>query len=113
VKLPPKSAVTEIAAFGRSPDYHDPWPGISPFVIPSVLWSLYAFLHSPDDYWRAVTIAIEVGGDVDTTAAMTGALSGARLGRSAIPGWLARRVNDDGSWGHDELVALAHQAHDL
>jgi ADP-ribosylglycohydrolase len=60
----------------------------------------------------AVQTAIEVGGDVDSTAAMTGALSGARLGLAALPAWQARLVNDNGTWGHDELVELSHRAHE-
>jgi ADP-ribosylglycohydrolase len=44
-----------------------------------VLWSLYSFLRSPEDYWETVCTAIAVGGDVDTTAAMAGAVSGAYL----------------------------------
>ena len=108
----PDMALAAIATYGRSKDVREAWPGISPFVVPSVLWSLFAFLRHPEDYWAAVTTAIEAGGDVDTTGAMTGALSGARLGLSAIPQWLARSVNDDGRWGYDDLVALAHRAHD-
>ncbi|MEC9372213.1 MAG: ADP-ribosylglycohydrolase family protein, partial [Planctomycetota bacterium] len=51
------------------------WSEISPFVIPSVLWSLTAFLSEPDDFLESIYLAIEPGGDVDTTAAMTGAIS--------------------------------------
>ena len=89
------------------------WDGISPFVVPSVLWSLYAFLHSPEDYWQVVCTAIAVGGDVDTTAAMAGAISGAHLGLEALPLALARELNDQGTWGYDQLVGLAHECHKL
>src|SRR5690606_8763623 len=73
--LPQQEATARIASAGLRPEeadaqpYH--WSGISPFVIPSVLWSLYAFLREPDDYLAAVILAIEPGGDTDTTAAMT------------------------------------------
>lgn len=89
------------------------WQGISPFVVSSVLWSLYAFLRSPDDYWETMRTAIRVGGDVDTTAAMAGAISGARIGLEGLPMDLAREVTDQGTWGFDELVALAHECHAL
>jgi ADP-ribosylglycohydrolase len=83
--------------------------GITPFVVPSVLWSLYAFLRSPDDYWEAVCTAIAVGGDTDTMAAMTGGIAGARLGTSALPAGLVARLNDRGSWDSAALSRLAHE----
>jgi ADP-ribosylglycohydrolase len=43
------------------------------------LWSIYAFLRAPDDYLDTVCVAIAAGGDVDTTAAMAGAIGGVRL----------------------------------
>lgn len=89
------------------------WEGISPFVVPSVLWSLYAFLHTPDDYWETVRTAIAVGGDVDTTAAMAGAISGAHLGLQGLPLDLARDLNDQGTWGYDDLVALALECDEI
>lgn len=115
VQLPPEEAVKSIGRVGLEPGYRDPegWQGISPFVTTSVLWSLYAFLRSPDNYWETVCTAIAVGGDVDTTGAMAGALSGAYLGLSALPEDLARGVNDQGSWGYEDLVRLAEACHRL
>jgi len=111
IALPPGEAAVYIAPAGKAPGYEDGWRGISPFVIGSLLWSLYAFLSTPDDYWATVCTAIAVGGDVDTTAAMAGAVSGAYLGLEAIPAHLAGQVTDQGTWGFDELVALAHEAY--
>lgn len=114
LELPPEEAVAPIARAGVDPEFErEQWPGISPFVVGSVLWSLYAFLRSPDDYWETVCTAIAVGGDVDTTAAMAGAVSGAHLGLEALPGDLARRVNDGGAWGYDDLVALARRGFEM
>ena len=110
VALPPAEAVKRIAGAGHESGAGERWPGISPFVVPSVLWSLYAFLRTPDDYWEAVCTAIAVGGDVDTTAAMTGAIAGARSGIKAIPADLTRRLNDQGTWGMDALIALTRRA---
>lgn len=90
-----------------SGDFQGNWRWISPFVIPSVLWSLYSFLRTPEDYWETVCTAIVAGGDVDTTAAMAGAISGAHVGLKGLPGELARQVNDQGQWGFDELVDLS------
>lgn len=111
--LPPTEAVIPISQVGLDPTHEREWPGISPFVIGSVLWSLYAFLRTPDDYWETICTAIAVGGDVDTTAAMSGAISGAYLGISVIPDQLAQQITDRGTWGYPELVDLAHKCYQL
>jgi ADP-ribosylglycohydrolase len=111
VALPPDRAVTAIPHRLGQPDSPYHWEGVSPFVVSSVLWSLYAFLRTPDDYWETICTAIAVGGDVDTTAAMAGAISGARLGLARLPLDLARALTDQGTWRYDELVALAHECH--
>jgi ADP-ribosylglycohydrolase len=115
ISLPPDKAADLIARAGADRAYteDDEWKGISGFVISSVLWSLYAFLRSPDNYWETICTAIEPGGDVDTTAAMAGAISGAYLGISAIPSPLANCLNDRGTWRLEELVALAHQCYEI
>lgn len=115
VSLPPEGAVTFISKAGIDANYpfEDEWQGITPFVISSVLWSLYSFLRTPEDYWGTICTAIGVGGDVDTTAAMAGAISGAYLGLAAIPSELANRLTDQEKWGFDELVDLAHQCYDI
>ncbi len=113
VPLPPEEAATLVSGIGHNPDYPDEGRGISPFVTTSVLWSLYSFLRSPGDYWETIRTAIAVGGDVDTTAAMAGAISGAYLGLDAIPERWARRVTDQGTWGYDELIELACRCHQL
>ena len=113
VPLPPEEAATLVSGIGHNPDYPGEVRGISPFVTTSVLWSLYSFLRSPNDYWETVRTAIVVGGDVDTTAAMAGAVSGADLGLDAIPERWARRVTDRETWGYDELVELATRCHQL
>jgi ADP-ribosylglycohydrolase len=112
VTLPPEEAVTFISRVGQEPEYEDQWEGISPFVTGSVLWSLYAFLRSPDDYWETICTSIWPGGDVDTTAAMAGAISGAHLGLEALPVELAQRLTDQGTWGYAELVVLADQCYE-
>ena len=110
-RLAPEDAQPLISAAGSEPGYSDRWEGISPFVTASVLWSLYAFLKSPGDYWQTISTAIAVGGDVDTTAAMAGAVSGAYNGLAAVPGDLAGRLNDQGTWDYDALVGLAREAY--
>ncbi len=113
VQLPPEEAVLPISRAGVDPQFAGTWEGISPFVVGSVLWSLYAFLRSPADFMEAIRTAIAVGGDVDTTAAMTGAIAGARLGLQALPLPLAVRLTDQGTWHFEKLVGLAHELHEL
>jgi ADP-ribosylglycohydrolase len=111
VRLPPDQAAGPVSRAGVSPGLYEGRQGISPFVTTSVLWALYAFLRSPDDYWQTIGTAIAVGGDVDTTAAMAGAISGAYLGLSAIPEHLTRHLTDCGTWGREELLELARQSY--
>lgn len=84
------------------------WPGISPFVTPSVLWSIYCFLAG-GSFWDSVCLAISAGGDTDTTAAMTGAIAGARHGLSGIPGEARRLITDQGTWNDGDLERLGGQ----
>jgi ADP-ribosylglycohydrolase len=108
IEREPGEAVKEIGTVGK--DFEDRWEGISPFVVSSVLWSLYSYLRAPDDWSAAVGCAIAVGGDVDTTGAMTGAIAGAKLGASAPPSWILERLTDRGDWGRAELEELARAA---
>ena len=53
--------------------------------------ALFAFVRHIDSFTDAVTQAVQLGGDTDTIAAMTGALAGAFHGATAIPPhWRAR-----------------------
>jgi poly(ADP-ribose) glycohydrolase ARH3 len=57
----------------------------------AVPMSIYCYLANPDSYERAVESAVFLGGDTDTIASMTGAISGAALGEKCIPErWIAR-----------------------
>ncbi len=111
VELDPADTIQKIARAGYAPGYTPDWQGVTPFVTGSVLWSLYAFLHTPGSYLQTIATAIEAGGDVDTTAAMAGAISGAYLGITAIPADLAALLTDRGTWEYSQLVDLAHTCH--
>jgi ADP-ribosylglycohydrolase len=106
--LEPASAARHLHETGLDPGYADEWKGISAYITPSVLWSLYSFIRSPDDYWATICTAIGVGGDTDTMAAMAGAISGGRLGASALPAHLLEQLTDRGDWGAGRLAELAH-----
>jgi hypothetical protein len=76
----------------------------------SSAWSMLAFLRHPDDFVACVRFAVSGGGDTDTTAAMAGALCGARVGVHGIPtAWLAG-IHDQGQWSAVRLVALCDAA---
>jgi ADP-ribosylglycohydrolase len=105
--LPPPEATERLRAARLDPGEGPAWRGISTHVVPSVAWSLYAALRSPDDYWTAVRTAIEVGGDTDTMAAMAGGIVGGRVGISGLPAALLGRLTDRGQWQADALEALA------
>lgn len=113
IDLPPHDAIKIIANVGITEKNMGLWPGISPFVISSVLWSLYSFLKYPDNYWKAISTSICMGGDVDTTAAMTGAISGAFLGLEALPGHITKLLNDRGTWAYPELIDLADKCFEI
>jgi len=103
------AAMREIRRAGLPLGEEPTWPGISPFVVPTVLACLYAFLRTPADYREAVRFVIAQGGDVDTTGAITGAISGAFNGFQAVPQDLARAITDRGQHGYEELRALGEQ----
>jgi ADP-ribosylglycohydrolase len=102
-------AVREIRRAGLPPGQRPDWPGISPFVVPTVLICLYAFLRTPADYGETVRFVIAQGGDVDTTGAIAGAISGAFNGIEGVPESLARAVTDRGRHGYESLRVLAKQ----
>ena len=59
--------------------------GVSGYVNHSVPCALYCWLKFPGDFRGSLEAIIRLGGDTDTTAAITGALAGAQLGVDAIP----------------------------
>lgn len=56
--------------------------------------AVYLYARYADDYEAAVAAAIELGGDTDTIAAMTGAIVGARVGAAALPPKAMERLED-------------------
>jgi ADP-ribosyl-[dinitrogen reductase] hydrolase len=63
--------------------------GITGYIHHTVPVALYCWLRTPDDFRRAITSIIALGGDTDTTAAIVGGMAGARVGSAGIPAeWL-------------------------
>lgn len=108
VGLPPDAAAGFLRDQGLEPDLQGGWRGVSSFVTSSVCWSLYAFLQAPESYWDGICIAIQVGGDTDTMAAMTGSILGGRHGAAAVPADFCDHLTDAGAWRADDLVRLSH-----
>jgi ADP-ribosylglycohydrolase len=59
--------------------------GVTGYVYHTVPVALYAWLRWPGDFRRPVEEVILLGGDADTTGAITGAIAGATHGAAAIP----------------------------
>ncbi len=108
---PVPGAAARLAGFSEAVAH--PGAGVPPFVLPTVAWSLSAFLRSPDDHWETLCTAIEVGGDTDTMAAMAGSMSGAHLGPGCLPEPLLDRLTDAGVWGAGDLGLVARECAEL
>ncbi len=68
--------------------------GVSGYIYHTVPVALYGWLRWPGDFRRAVEEVIVLGGDADTTGAITGAVCGATTGADGIPAeWLAGLVD--------------------
>lgn len=71
--------------------------GISGYVLHSVPFALVAWYHHFGDYRATIEAITQAGGDVDTVAAIAGALAGATTGPAGIPPeWVA----DVADWPH-------------
>ena len=71
--------------------------GVGGFVMHSVPFALLAWYQGQGDYARTVALCVEAGGDVDTNAAIAGALAAMSGGVQGIPSaWLQGLVD----WPH-------------
>jgi poly(ADP-ribose) glycohydrolase ARH3 len=77
----------------------------------SVVTAIACFALSPDSYETTIASAVSLGGDVDTVAAMAGAISGAHLGVASLPAHLLGRL-EDGPKGRTYIQHLAKRLHD-
>ena len=72
----------------------------------SVPTAIFCFLSHPLSFEEAVVYAVGLGGDTDTIAAMTGALSGAFHGKQAFPSHWTANLENVGK-GRDYIENLA------
>jgi ADP-ribosyl-[dinitrogen reductase] hydrolase len=94
-----------------------PYPGrASGYVVDTVQTVLHC-ISTFTDFEAAVTAAVNLGDDADTTGALVGMLAGARCGARALPGrWLgrlSRTVVRDITDQASALVALSLDRHAL
>jgi poly(ADP-ribose) glycohydrolase ARH3 len=73
----------------------------------SVVTAMACFANSPCDFESAVGLAIGLGDDTDTVAAMTAALVGAFGGTKAIPAGLLGKLEDGPAKGMSHISSLA------
>ena len=87
--LPLAPKIAAIAAGGYRAKPHDRIVG-NGYVVNSLEAALWCFAHS-DTYRDAILLAVNLGDDADTTAAICGQIAGAYYGASGIPAdWLAK-----------------------
>jgi poly(ADP-ribose) glycohydrolase ARH3 len=74
----------------------------------AVPMALYCYLANQSSFEKALEAAIFLGGDTDTIASMTGALSGAALGQGHIPERWLQRVSET-SYTPDRVQQIAFE----
>jgi ADP-ribosylglycohydrolase len=63
--------------------------GVTGYTLHTVPAALHAWMRHPRDFRSAIAGILDCGGDADTTAAITGAVAGAHVGKAGIPAeWL-------------------------
>ncbi len=100
ITLDDDSAFMKIATY-RADSSEEP-TGITAYVVPTVLAAFYHFLRTPPDWAASVEHALRWGGDTDTLASITGALSGAYNGIGVIPTRLIDDLKD-----HEYIYGIA------
>jgi len=68
--------------------------GVSGYMYHTVPIVIFAWLRHLGDYYAAVESVIRLGGDTDTTGAIVGALAGASVGETCLPGLLMDGMAD-------------------
>ena len=59
--------------------------GTSGYALEALPAAIYCFIKSPDNFEKSLITAVNAGGDTDSIAAITGAISGVYNGKEAIP----------------------------
>lgn len=94
--------IRDVARPGASPHAIASRLGADITALGSVPTAVALFLSNSDDLETALVAAVLAGGDTDTIASMTGAITGARTGHTGVPAGLISRLE-----GADAIVDLA------
>lgn len=94
--------VQDVARPGASPREIASLLGADITALGSVPTAVALFLSNPDNLEAALVSAVLAGGDTDTIASMTGAITGARTGQVGLPSRLVNRLESA-----DAIVDLA------
>eukprot|EP00761_Pharyngomonas_kirbyi_P012935 gb/GECH01012962.1/.p1 GENE.gb/GECH01012962.1/~~gb/GECH01012962.1/.p1 ORF type:complete len:408 (+),score=74.19 gb/GECH01012962.1/:1-1224(+) len=73
----------------------------------AIATSFWAFLHHYNDPIQQILLTVNLGGDADTTSAITGALAGALHGCSWFPSIWLQELENEGNFGKDGLIKSA------
>ncbi len=116
-----KGKLTELQAFldrRRSPSSvarHFGWDTqVSGFIVPTTIMATYCWLRHPNDFRRAVTPAVLLGGDTDSVAAIVGGLVGAHIGAQQLPPELIKGLAGyphGAAWIEKMAERLSHWPH--
>lgn len=98
----------ELLGRGANPPQASEALGVGAYVVETVAWSAFCFFHATDDFPRAVMAAVRGGGDTDTAGAITGAVSGARVGVAGVPAAWRKGVE-----GQEAIAALAQELYEV
>ena len=103
------AAVTALVALEKRPGSGMAFQIASVHMAPCVLWCAFRHLASPR---RAIQVAIGIGGDTDTTAALVGAIVGALHGEGEWCALWAERL-ENGARGRDYALGLGEKLANL
>ena len=82
--------------------------GLGVYAVPAFLFALYFFLKHPHDFEATVDKCLRLGGRMDTTTFLAGAVSGARVGYSALTSNLTKDLH-----GSEELKQTTEKLYRL
>ncbi|GAB2731470.1 ADP-ribosylglycohydrolase family protein [Nocardioides pakistanensis] len=88
------AGIRDLARTGSAPREIAARLGADITALGSVPTAVALFLSSPDDLEAALISAVLAGGDTDTIASMTGAITGARTGQAGLPSRLISRLEN-------------------
>ena len=88
--------------------------GLGVYSIPAFLFAFYFFLKNPHCFESTVDNCLRLGGQMDTTTFLAGAVSGSRVGFSALPKKLTTCLHGNSSLSQsvEKLYRLWRDRHD-